>query len=50
MTFSAVGIIHFNDGMDKKEHALMYLLPYFALFLLGSGKFSLDAILGRKAE
>jgi putative oxidoreductase len=45
----AAGIIHFNDGMDKKEHALMYLLPYFALFLLGSGKFSLDAFLKKSA-
>jgi putative oxidoreductase len=46
----AVSVIHFNDGMDKKEHGLMFLLPYIALFLLGSGKFSLDAILGRKTE
>jgi putative oxidoreductase len=45
----AVGVIHFNDGMDKKEHGLMFLLPYFALFLLGSGKFSLDAFLKKEA-
>jgi putative oxidoreductase len=41
----AVVIIHAPDGMDKKEHGLMYLLPYIALFLLGSGKFSVDAFL-----
>jgi putative oxidoreductase len=45
----AVSFIHFSDGMDKKEHALMYLLPYVALFLLGSGKFSLDAFLKKEA-
>lgn len=40
----AVFIIHAPDGMDKKEHGLMYLLPYIAVFLLGSGKFSIDAL------
>lgn len=44
----AVLIIHAPDGMDKKEHGLMYLLPYLSLFLIGSGKFSLDAILFKK--
>ncbi len=39
----AVLIVHSPDGMDKKEHGLMYLFPYAALFLLGSGKFSIDA-------
>lgn len=43
----AVGIIHANDPMDKKEHGLMYLLPYLALFLLGSGRYSVDAFLGK---
>lgn len=46
----AVGIIHFNDGMDKKEHGLMFLLPYIALFLLGSGKFSVDALLKKNQK
>jgi putative oxidoreductase len=45
----AVGVVHFNDGMDKKELALIYLLPYFALFLLGSGKFSMDAFMKKSA-
>jgi putative oxidoreductase len=40
-------IVHAPDGMDKKEHPLLYLLPYIALFFLGSGKFSLDAFLKR---
>lgn len=46
----AVGIIHINDPMDKKEHALLYLLPYLALFLLGSGRFSVDAFLSKNKE
>jgi putative oxidoreductase len=45
----ALVTVHWHDGMDKKEGALMYLLPYIALFLLGSGKYSVDAILKRKA-
>jgi putative oxidoreductase len=45
----AVSVVHFNDGMDKKELALIYLLPYLALFLLGSGKFSMDAFMKKGA-
>ena len=45
--FVAVSIIHLNDPMDKKEHALLFLLPYIALFLLGSGRFSVDALLSK---
>jgi putative oxidoreductase len=36
--------VHANDPFGDKEHSLMYLLPYFALFLLGAGKYSLDAM------
>jgi putative oxidoreductase len=45
----AVGIVHFNDELGVKEGALMYLLPYIALFLLGSGKFSMDAFMKKGA-
>ncbi len=42
-----VSIIHVNDPIAKKELALLYLLPYIALFLLGSGRFSMDAFLNK---
>jgi putative oxidoreductase len=35
-------IVHGKDSLEDKEHALMYLFTYIALFLLGSGRFSLD--------
>ncbi len=35
-------IVHANDGFQKQEHALLFLIPYISLFLLGPGKFSLD--------
>ncbi|WP_414000314.1 DoxX family protein [Flavobacterium sp. W1B] len=41
----AVFIIHINDSLGTMEPALMYLLSYCALFLLGSGTFSIDAVL-----
>ena len=44
----AVFIVHINHGLETMELALMYLLSYCALFLLGSGRFSVDAILKRK--
>jgi putative oxidoreductase len=38
----AVLVVHGADPLGEKEGALMYLLPYVALFLLGAGKYSLD--------
>lgn len=45
----AVFIVHINDDLGTMESALMYLLSYSALFLLGSGTYSMDAALKRKA-
>lgn len=42
-----MGIITFSiDGSDPlgdKEHALLYLYTYLAIFLTGAGKYSIDA-------
>lgn len=43
-----IGIIHSNDPFSEKEHALMFLMPYVTLFLMGSGKYSLDALIKSK--
>ncbi|MDI6046365.1 DoxX family protein [Flavobacterium yafengii] len=45
----AVFIVHINDDLGTMESALMYLLSYTALFLLGSGTYSMDEVLKRKA-
>ena len=41
-------LIPMGAPWEKIESVLHFLIPYFALFLLGSGKFSLDYILERK--
>lgn len=43
----AAFVVHGPDPFGKKELALMYFGVYFALFLLGSGKFSVDAIFNK---
>jgi putative oxidoreductase len=43
--FTAAFVIHQDDPFGKKELALMYLLIYTAVFLLGSGKYSLDHLI-----
>jgi len=43
----AAFVAHGADPFGKKELALMYFGVYFALFLLGSGKFSLDAMFNK---
>jgi putative oxidoreductase len=38
----AVFVIHASDPYDVKEHALLFLVSYIALFFTGPGKISLD--------
>jgi putative oxidoreductase len=38
----AAFIIHANDDLASKEHALLYLIAFVVIFLAGPGKFSVD--------
>ncbi|MDZ4714552.1 MAG: DoxX family protein [Cytophagales bacterium] len=38
-------VIHADDPVSKKEHALLFLIPYAGLFLTGPGGYSLDRLL-----
>ena len=40
-------IVHGPDPLDKKEHALSFLIVYVTLFLTGPGKISVDSSLYR---
>ncbi len=41
----AVLYVHSNDPFSDKEHGLLYLGVYFVLFLMGPGRYSIDAFL-----
>ncbi len=43
----AIFVIHKGDPIGDKEHAISFLIPYFALFLTGPGSYSLDRLLKR---
>jgi len=54
--FIAAFVVHVNDawfqmnaaeGSGSKEFALLYLIPVLALFFLGSGKYSIDALIDK---
>lgn len=45
----ATAVIHGADPLGVKEPALLYLLVYSVLFIAGSGKYSVDYLLSRKA-
>ena len=45
----AVFVIHWADPFGDKEMALLYLIPYLAILLLGPGKFSLDSLIKSKS-
>lgn len=44
----ATFIVHGADPFAKKEFALLYLLIYLVIFVLGSRKYSLDTLLLKK--
>ncbi len=50
----AAFIVHFSDplfaasGGGSKEFAAIYLIGYLGILFLGSGKYSLDALIGKR--
>lgn len=38
----AAFIVHAKDDLGTKEHALLYMFAFVAIFLAGAGKFSID--------
>lgn len=45
----AVLVIHGQDGLEKMEAGLHYLLVYIVLLFTGSGRISFDSLISRKA-
>ena len=46
----AAFIAHAGDPFGKKELPLLYLFTYVTLFILGSGKYSVDFLLGKRLK
>ena len=46
----AAFIVHGTDPFGRKELALMYLLVFSTLLVLGGGKYSLDRFLGKSTN
>ena len=44
----AAFVVHGADPFAKKEFALLYAIPFFALVLTGPGRFSLDAWIAKR--
>ena len=42
----AAFVVHAQDPFHKQEFALMYFAGYFSIFLAGSGKYSVQHMLG----
>ena len=51
ITMAVAGlIVHGGDPFQKREASLLYLSVYLVLFAFGPGKYSVDAMIGRKRE
>ena len=51
ITMAVAGlIVHSGDPFQKREASLLYLSVYLMLFAFGPGKYSIDAMIGRKRE
>lgn len=49
INMSVAGFIaHANDPFGKKEMAFLFLLVYIILFVLGSGRYSVDRLIEKK--
>ena len=46
MAVAAFGA-HAGDPISDKEHALLFLVPFLVLALMGGGRYSLDHRVGR---
>ncbi len=44
----AIFVIHGDNPWDKKEMAILYLVPYLSLLFAGSGRYSVDYKLFKK--
>ncbi len=42
---TVVFVVHAGDPFGDREKALLFLLPYLALFFTGPGKFSIDGLI-----
>lgn len=40
--------VHGSDPIGDKDHPMLYMFNYMAIFLLGAGRFSLDAMFFKK--
>ncbi len=41
-------VVHIDDPFNKMEKALLYLIPYVAIWLAGPGKYSIDQLFLKK--
>ncbi|AXE21068.1 DoxX family protein [Runella rosea] len=41
-------MMHAGEPLSEKEHALLFLIPYITILLIGAGKYSLDKSLYQK--
>ncbi len=44
----AAFIVHWDDPFQKKEFALLFLIPFVTLILTGAGRYSIDGWLARR--
>lgn len=47
MMLTIIFVVHWDDPFNKIEFALLYLIPYLCILLMGPGRFSLDNLFSK---
>ncbi|MBT6147765.1 MAG: DoxX family protein [Gemmatimonadetes bacterium] len=48
--FVAAFVVHWDDPFQKKEFALLFLIPFVTLILTGAGRYSIDGWMAKRRE
>jgi putative oxidoreductase len=50
MMLTIIFVVHWNDPFSKTEFALLFMVPYVCILLMGAGRISIDALLSQSVS
>ena len=50
MMLTIIFVVHWGDPFSKTEFALLYMVPYVCILLMGAGRISIDSLLSKSVS